>query len=118
MSFIGQNKVRARVSPRKKRRWYMPRHYNHFMYDEYWIFQLKEDDIMWKKVVELCEKKGYGHPTNLKKNAVHIPDWNTYGLPFDQDGKTTLQECVDSSETVNENYEESRDPSDNLARGS
>ena len=94
----------------------MPRHYNHFMYDEYWIFQLKEDDIMLKKVVELCEAKGYGHPTNLKKNAVHIPDWNTYGLPFDQDGKTTLQECVDSNETVNK--DESRDPSDDLVRGS
>ena len=86
------------------------------MYDEYWIFQLKEDDIMWKKVVKLCEDKGYGRPTNLKKNAVHIPDWNTYGLPFDQDGKTTLQECVDSSETVNEI--EARDPNDNLVRGS
>ena len=96
----------------------MPWHYGQFVDSKIYTFQLKEDDIMWKKVVELCEKKGYGHPTNLKKNAVHIPDWNTYGLPFDQDGKTTLQECVDSSETVNENYEESRDPSDDLARGS
>ena len=71
-----------------------------------------------RKLSKLCEKKGYRHPTNLKKNAVHIPDWNTYGLPFDQDGKTTLQECVDSSETVTVDKDEFRDPSDDLVRGS
>ena len=65
----------------------------------------------------MCEDKGYGHPSNLNNDAVHIPDWDTYEVPFDQDGKTTLQECVDSSETVNE-IDESRDPSDDLVRGS
>ena len=94
----------------------MPTTYPEFMRSIIYSFHLREDDTAWKKVVDLCEKKGYGHPTNLKKNAVHIPDWNTYGLPFDQDGKTTLQECVDSSETVDNN--ESRDPSDDLVRKS
>ena len=69
-----------------------------------------------EEIVELCEAKGYGHPSQLNKGVVHIPDWKTYGLPFDQDGKTTLQECVGSSEAANNI--ESREPSDDLVRGS
>ena len=117
MSFANKEyKARARVSPRKSRIYYMPTTYPEFMRSIIYSFHLREDDTAWKKVVRLCEETGYGHPNKLKKNAVHIPDWNTYGLPFDQDGKTTLQECVDSSETGNE--VETRDPSDDLVRGS
>ena len=120
MSFIGRNKykVRARVSPRKRRKLGMPVKLED-VFDKgrgKWAFQLKEDDVLWKKVIKLCESKGYGHPSNLNRNAVHFPDWTTYGLPFDQDGKTTLQECVDSSETAN--IDVSREPSDDLVRGS
>ena len=115
MNFLSQkHKIRARVSSCLMKA-FVPKNEELLKFKKV-IFQLREDDVMWKKVVKLCEDKGYGHPTNLKKNAVHIPDWNTYGLPFDQDGKTTLQELVDSSKTVDK--DDSRDPSDDLVRGS
>ena len=113
MSLSGRKfKIRAKVHcclPRK----HIPVRYEDFVKEK--AFRLEESDIMWKKVVRLSEEIGYGHPSNLNRGAVHIPDWNTYGLPFDQDGKTTFQECVDSSESVN-NYDESRDPSDDLVK--
>ena len=102
-------------SVQAKKNWYMPFIYGQVLGKDHYTFQLKEDQIMWKKNVELCETKGYRYPTNLNKGAVHIPDWVTYGLPFDQDGKATLQECVDSSKTVNE--DETREPSNILVRG-
>lgn len=114
MSFIGKEKykVHARVSPPKKKHHYMAPEFERFLWENQLIFQLEEDDVLWKKVVKLCEDKGYGHPINLNKGAVHIPDWDTYGLPFDQDGKNTLQECVGG------NQDETREPSDDLVRGS
>ena len=89
----------------------MPSHYKQFLGKKLLSFQLQEDDISWKKIVKFCEEKGYGHPLNLKKGAVHIPEWDVYELPFDQDGKTTLQECVGRCQ------DETREPSDDLARG-
>ena len=91
--------------------------YDYFLGEEFFTFQLRKDDIIWKKIVKLCEDKGYGHPSNLNNNAVHIPDWDTYGLPFDQDGKNTLQECVRSSDSDSKD-DESREPSNDLVRGS
>ena len=118
MSVFGHGyKVRTRVSPRLKRYKTMPLDYDYFLGEEFFTFQLKTDDIIWKKVVKLCEGKGYGHPTNLKEDEVHIPDWETYGLPFDQYGKNTLQECVRSSDSDSKD-DESREPSNDLVRGS
>ena len=117
MSFLKQkHKIRARVGCYNTRR-IIPERYEDFVKNQRNGFRLKENDIMWKKVVKLCEDKGYGHPSNLNNDAVHIPDWDTYGLPFNQDGMTTSQECVGSSETVNQDNE-SREPSDDLERGS
>ena len=56
------------------------------MLREEYVVDLKEDDEEWKKVVKLCEKKGYGHPTKLKAGAMHFLDWSTYKLDVDEYG--------------------------------
>ena len=86
--------ARGRVSPRLQRFEYLPWRYGQFLSDECYVRSLKEDDESWKKVVKLCKKKGYGHPTKLKAGAMHFPDWSTYKLDVDEYGQPTLQECV------------------------
>ena len=92
LSYIGYE-ARGRVSPRLKRN-YVPYWLEDFLKKEIYVCNLKEDDKNWKKVVELCEQKGYGHPTKLKAGAIHFPDWATYKLDVDEHGQPTLQECV------------------------
>ena len=72
----------------------MPYRLKHFLEREEHVCSLKADDENWKKVVKLCGKKGYGHPTKLKAGAMHFPDWSTYKLEVDEHGQPTLQECV------------------------
>ena len=63
--------ARGRVSPRLKRFYNNTPKLEQFLMREENVVDLKEDDEEWKKVVELCEKKGYGHPTELKVGAIH-----------------------------------------------
>ena len=93
LSYVGYE-ARGRVSPRLQRSYCMPYRLKHFLNRDEHVVSLKADDKNWKKVVELCEKKGYGHPTKLKAGAIHFPDWSTYKLDVDEYGNPTLQECV------------------------
>ena len=93
LGYVGYQ-ARGRVSPRLKRFYNNTPKLEQFLMRKENVVDLKEDDEEWKKVVELCEKKGYGHPTKLKAGAIHFPDWSTYKLDVDEYGKPTLQECV------------------------
>ena len=47
--------------------------------------RLEEDHPSWKRVVKLCEEKGYGHPYKLNKGVKHVPYWDED--PFNEVGK-------------------------------
>ena len=38
--------------------------------------RLEEDHPSWKRVVDFCNKQGYGHPYKLKRGVKHVPYWD------------------------------------------
>ena len=67
-------RARGRVSPRLKMNVNWP-----VWLDQFWddaTVRLDENHPYWKRVVEFCEKRGYGHPYKLKKGVKHIPHWD------------------------------------------
>ena len=47
--------------------------------DSFWADstrRLEEDHPSWKRVVDFCNKQGYGHPYKLKKGVKHVSYWD------------------------------------------